>query len=72
MLSYSRSRGVFGGISLSGATLRPDGSANDKLYGHKVTPQEIIAGKVAMPPAANQLINDLQSAQKVSAQKTEG
>ena len=63
MLSYSRSRGVFGGVSLSGATLRPDGDANENLYGKKVTPQDIIANKVAMPPEANQLIQDLQSTQ---------
>ena len=63
MLSYSRSRGVFGGVSLSGATLRPDGDANENLYGQKVTPQDIIANKVAMPPEANQLIQDLQSTQ---------
>jgi len=63
MLSYSRSRGVFGGVSLSGATLRPDGDANENLYGKKVTPKEIIANKVEMPPESNQLIQDLQSTQ---------
>jgi SH3 domain-containing YSC84-like protein 1 len=61
MLSYSRSRGVFGGVSLSGATLRPDGGANANLYGRKVTPQEIMAGKVAMPPEAGELIEALNS-----------
>jgi SH3 domain-containing YSC84-like protein 1 len=68
MLSYSRSQGVFGGVSLSGATLRPDGDANENLYGQKVTPEEIIAGKVAMPPEAHQLILDLQKSQSASAQ----
>jgi len=68
MLSYSRSQGVFGGVSLSGSTLRPDTDANENLYGEKVTPQEIIAGKVAMPPAAEQLITDLQKSQSASAQ----
>jgi lipid-binding SYLF domain-containing protein len=61
MLSYSRSRGVFGGVSLSGATLRPDGGANENLYGRGVTPQEIMAGKVQMPPEAGQLIQALTS-----------
>lgn len=69
MLSYSRSRGVFGGVSLSGATLRPDGDANENLYGRKVKPQEIIAGKVQMPPEAGQLISDLQQSQSVSAEQ---
>ena len=68
MLSYSRSRGVFGGVSLSGATLRPDGDANENLYGRKVTPQEIMAGKVTMPPEAEKLIGTLTS-QTNAAQK---
>src|SRR5512133_1354317 len=60
MLSYSRSRGVFGGVSLSGATLRPDGDANKNLYGHKVSATDVIAGKVQSPPEAQQLISGLQ------------
>lgn len=69
MLSYSRSQGVFGGVSLSGSTLRPDGDANEKLYGQKVTPQEIIAGKVPMPPDAQQLMEDLQKSQTASTKQ---
>jgi lipid-binding SYLF domain-containing protein len=61
MLSYSRSRGVFGGVSLSGATLRPDGGANENLYGREVTPQQIMAGQVQMPPEAGELIGALTS-----------
>jgi SH3 domain-containing YSC84-like protein 1 len=68
MLSYSRSQGVFGGVSLSGSTLRPDGDANKNLYGQKVKPEEIIAGKVPMPPEAQQLISDLQKSQSASTQ----
>jgi SH3 domain-containing YSC84-like protein 1 len=68
MLSYSRSRGVFGGVSLSGATLGPDHNANENLYGRKVTPEEIIAGKRPIPPSANQLIEVLNS-QGHSAEK---
>jgi len=45
MLSYSRSRGVFGGVSLSGATLRPDGDANKNLYGEKVSAEQIVSGQ---------------------------
>lgn len=67
MLSYSRSRGIFGGVSLSGATLRPDGGANENLYGRKVSAKEIIAGKVSMPPEAEGLISQLQRSQ--TAQK---
>src|SRR6185437_11330008 len=66
MLSYSRSQGVFGGVSLSGSTLRPDSGANENLYGQKVKPEEIIAGKVPMPPEAQQLIADLEKSQSAS------
>jgi lipid-binding SYLF domain-containing protein len=63
MLSYSRSRGVFGGVSLSGATLRPDGDANKNLYGEKVSAEQIVAGQgVTAPPEAQQLIDSLTAA----------
>ena len=68
MLSYSRARGVFGGVSLSGATLRPDDGANHNLYGQKVSAQDIIAGKVQMPAEASQLIQDLEKGSQ-TAQK---
>lgn len=61
MLSYSRSRGVFGGVSLSGSTLRPDNDANKNLYGQETKPQEIIEGKVPMPASASGMINALKS-----------
>lgn len=69
MLSYSRARGVFGGVSLSGSTLKPDGGANKNLYGQEVKPEEIIAGKVPTPEEAHQLIADLQKSQTTSAKK---
>lgn len=57
ILSYSRSRGLFAGISLEGSTLRPDGRANEKLYGKKVSAREIIRqGKVGAPGSAQELI----------------
>jgi lipid-binding SYLF domain-containing protein len=52
ILSYSRSRGLFAGISLSGATLRPDGEANRELYGHDSTNREILTGDFKTPQAA--------------------
>jgi SH3 domain-containing YSC84-like protein 1 len=52
MLSYSRSRGLFAGISLEGATLRPDGDANRELYGRDATNREILTGDVHAPAAA--------------------
>ena len=55
MLSYSRARGIFAGIVLDGATLRPDDSANEELYGHKVTNKAILTGSVPTPPKAAKL-----------------
>src|ERR1700758_991392 len=53
ILSYSRNRGLFAGVSLEGSTLRSDGSANEKLYGRKLTAKEIIReGKVKTPACA--------------------
>lgn len=56
ILSYSRSRGLFAGVSLEGSTLRPDNGANEKLYGRKLTAKEILReGKVGTPGAAHEL-----------------
>jgi lipid-binding SYLF domain-containing protein len=53
ILSYSRSRGLFAGISLQGATLRPDGETNRELYGHDVTNHQILTGDLKTPEAAH-------------------
>jgi lipid-binding SYLF domain-containing protein len=52
MLSYSRSRGLFAGISLEGATLRPDDQADTELYSHDATNREILTGDFKAPAAA--------------------
>ena len=58
VLSYSRSRGLFAGISLEGSTLRSDGSANKKLYGRSLTAKEIVReGKVGVPGAGSELVS---------------
>ncbi len=63
ILSYSRSRGLFAGISLEGSSLRPDNGANEKLYGRKLTAKEILReGKVGTPAAAQQLDAELTKA----------
>jgi lipid-binding SYLF domain-containing protein len=59
ILSWSRSRGVFAGVSLSGATLRPDHDDNMKLYGHDVSQREILEGKAPAPAAAKGLYDEL-------------
>jgi len=52
MLSYSRSHGLFAGISLEGATLRPDRDTDHELYGHDVTNREVLTGDFKTPAAA--------------------
>ncbi len=63
ILSYSRSRGLFAGVSLEGSTLRPDGDANEKLYGRKLSAKEILReGKAGSPAAAHLLDAELTKA----------
>jgi lipid-binding SYLF domain-containing protein len=52
ILSYSRSQGLFAGIALTGATLRPDGETNRELYGHDATNREILTGNFKTPAVA--------------------
>lgn len=60
ILSYSRNKGLFAGVSLEGSTLRSDGSANEKLYGQKLSAKDIIRrGKVKRPECAKELIEVL-------------
>lgn len=59
MLSYSRAQGVFGGVSLSGTSLGPDDGDNEKVYGKKVSGEQIFAGDVQAPPAAEPLLAEL-------------
>lgn len=57
ILSYSRARGLFAGISLSGSTLRPDNGASKNLYGKELTAQQIVFDKaVPAPPSARELL----------------
>jgi lipid-binding SYLF domain-containing protein len=56
ILSWSRAKGLFAGIALQGATLRPDEDTNKELYGSKLTNKEILTGNMAAPPAAQPLI----------------
>src|ERR1700730_1951411 len=61
ILSYSRSRGLFAGISLEGSTLRPDNKANARIYGRKIAARAILLGnKVAIPATGRDLVRVLQ------------
>ena len=60
VLSYSRSRGLFAGISLEGSTVRPDNDANERVYGKKLDAESIVfKGAVAVPPPAQKLVSSL-------------
>ena len=52
ILSYSRARGVFAGISLEGSTVRPDNDANKRIYGEKISAKDIVIGHETHVPAA--------------------
>jgi lipid-binding SYLF domain-containing protein len=61
ILSYSRTRGLFAGVSLEGSTLRPDDDANTDVYGHKYTARQIVLdGEAPIPPSGRLLISVLQ------------
>src|ERR1700682_6127089 len=60
MLTYSRARGLFAGVSLEGSTLRDDGDANEAVYGRKLTAREIVrGGTMAVPKEGQELIAEL-------------
>ncbi len=60
VLTYSRSRGLFAGVSLEGSTLRPDNDANERICGRKIGAKEIVLhSEVAMPQSAHLLIATL-------------
>ncbi len=62
ILSYSRARGLFAGVSLEGSTIRPDNGDNRRVYGREIPARDIVlAGVVAAPPAAEQLISTLDA-----------
>src|SRR5215831_17088505 len=62
ILSYSRARGLFAGISLEGSTIRPDNDANERIYGEKIPAKGIVlAHDTTVPPAAESLISTLNA-----------
>jgi lipid-binding SYLF domain-containing protein len=56
ILTYSRARGLFAGVSLEGSTLRPDNDANEDLYGRKIEARQIIRQGIAIPAAAQPMV----------------
>ena len=71
ILSYSRAKGAFAGVSLEGSTLRPDNDANKDLYGKKIEAKEIVLdGAIKAPPSASILVSTLDKASPVNKSKS--
>jgi lipid-binding SYLF domain-containing protein len=66
ILTYSRSRGIFGGLDLSGSAVTQDDTANRDLYGHDMKNRDIVDGNVPTPPAARPLVHELD---RISSRK---
>jgi lipid-binding SYLF domain-containing protein len=59
ILSYSRSKGLFAGVSLNGAVMQADKSGDHSMYGHDVDRHQILDGSIPVPPSANGLVHEL-------------
>ena len=62
ILTYSRARGLFAGVAIEGSTLRPDTSANEKIYRRKITAKEIVLKEKVVPVEGQELVELLQRA----------
>lgn len=66
MLAWSRARGLFAGVSLNGASLRPDRDGNEELYGTKMNTRQVLDSSHPRPPAADALIHELDHHSRMS------
>jgi lipid-binding SYLF domain-containing protein len=62
ILTYSRARGAFAGLTLNGASIRRDDDSTEAIYGHKVSTRRILSGQVAVPAAAHSFLEAVRSA----------
>ena len=62
VLTYSRAKGAFAGLTLSGASIRRDDDSMRAIYGHKVTTRNVLLGKISSPPEAESFLNAVRSA----------
>ncbi len=70
ILSYSRSRGLFAGVSVAGTTLRPDDDASERVYGHAIKAKDIVRGeRIAVPSTGHELVNALQKSAPLNESK---
>ena len=69
ILTYSRSKGVFGGVSLNGTVIHQDKDSTQAYYGQSETSQQLLTGRVPAPPDARTFLNAVQRAQTVAQNK---
>lgn len=69
ILTYSRAKGAFAGLTLNGASIRPDEDSMHAIYGSKVTTQAVLLGKVPAPPSAHLFLKAVRGAKSQAAQK---
>jgi lipid-binding SYLF domain-containing protein len=62
VLTYSRARGLFGGLTLSGAAIRRDDDSTEAIYGHDVSPRRILEGEIPVPTSAQMFLNAVRDA----------
>jgi lipid-binding SYLF domain-containing protein len=62
ILTYSRARGAFAGLTLSGASIRPDEDSTKAIYGRNISTRSILTGRVAVPASARSFLNQIRSA----------
>ena len=70
ILSYSRARGLFAGVSLAGASLRPDDDATSEVYGRKIKARAIVNGQTRVPPSGRSLVDVLEKYAPFNLSKT--
>jgi len=73
ILTYSRAKGVFAGLTLTGASLRQDNDSREAIYGRKVTTRALLLGKVPVPAAAQPFLAEVHGAKvhAIAAEKAE-
>jgi lipid-binding SYLF domain-containing protein len=63
ILTYSRAKGIFAGISLNGAAIRRDDDSTEAMYGHEVSTRSVLTGQVPVPPGSHVFLNAIKDAQ---------
>ena len=66
ILTYSRARGLFGGLTLTGAAIRRDNDSTEAIYGHNISTKRILQGRIAVPAAAHHFLDAVRDAKAKS------